>query len=607
MYQVKKRDGTIVQFTIKNIENAIIKAFDASETKYNKDIIELLCLKVTANFQKDIKNNLIEVEDIQDHVEEVLIVAGYFKVSKAYILYRKYREKMRNMQSTINNYKQTINDITNNNIQQTNHNIISLSLNNNPLITPEYILNELYDTQIEKAYTNNQIYLHDISKLTPYTIGLPLYNIISNGIINKETNIPCKPAKNLINLTNQIINYLILINNEKSNIISITSLDTLLAPFIKIENLNYKQIKDILESFIYTLNLLANLNNNPIKTIINLDIIIPKTYQDQYAIIAGNKTNLKYKQCQKETILINQALIEILSIKQKNNQLNYPIINYTITKSTIIKYQELLIDIFKLNINYNNIYYTNPKELPNNKLINSTNSPYSYTDNSGCISIVSINLPNIILNSTDLNSYYNKLDHIINISIQSLNIKRDIINKLYKENILPYTKNFNKNLDKYFSTINIIGTINAYYNAKMITKDNQLQYKTFITDTINHINKELIKYQKKYKYNYNLSNISYDNISNIFQTKDQNLQNINNDIPTNNNYDNTPFYKDNNNDNLLNELSLQNTIQPLFNGNTLTTITIKEIKQKEISMFNIIKTIINDYDIPYIKLTQYNK
>ena len=251
MYRVVKRDNSVAEFDIKKISEAIIKAFEATEKQYNNSVIDLLALKVTADFEPKIKDGLIAVEDIQDSVEEVLSQAGYADVAKAYILYRKQREKLRNMKSTILDYKETVNNYVNVTDWRVKENstvtysVGGLILSNSGAITANYWLSEVYDEEIANAHRNADIHIHDLSMLTGYCAGWSLRQLIKEGLGGVTGKITSKPAKHLASLCNQMVNFLGIMQNEWAGAQAFSSFDTYLAPFVKADNMPYDAVKSV--------------------------------------------------------------------------------------------------------------------------------------------------------------------------------------------------------------------------------------------------------------------------------------------------------------------------------------------------------------------------
>lgn len=260
MYEVLKRSGDAAPFELSKIEKAIEKAFIACDTQYNENVLDFLALKVTADFEPKVQKNLISVEDIQDSVEAVLIQAGYTEVAKSYILYRKQHEKKRQMESTFLDYKKLVNEYIDEadwRVKENStvtHTLGGLILSNSGAVTANYWLSEVYDEEISKAHKNGDIHIHDLSMLSGYCAGWSLRQLIQEGLGGVEGRISSKPAGHLSTLTNQMVNFLGILQNEWAGAQAFSSFDTYLAPFVKKDNLSYKETKQCIQSFVFGLN-----------------------------------------------------------------------------------------------------------------------------------------------------------------------------------------------------------------------------------------------------------------------------------------------------------------------------------------------------------------
>ena len=281
MYQVTKRDGEITEFNLTKISEAIRKAFEAREKEYNQDIIDLLALKVTADFEPKLKEHKIAVEDIQDSVESVLIKAGYADVAKGYILYRKQREKIRNLNSTLLDYKEIVDSyvkVTDWRVKENStvtYSVGGLILSNSGAITANYWLSEIYDEEIGKAHKNADIHIHDLSMLTGYCAGWSLKQLIQEGLGGVTGRITSAPAKHLSVLCNQMVNFLGIMQNEWAGAQAFSSFDTYLAPFVKADHLTYREVKKCIESFIFGVNIPSRWGTQAPFSNITLDWTVP--------------------------------------------------------------------------------------------------------------------------------------------------------------------------------------------------------------------------------------------------------------------------------------------------------------------------------------------
>ena len=300
MYSVQKRDGKIIEFNLSKISDAIRMAFEAQEKQFNQNIIDFLALKVTADFETKIKDGLIAVEDIQDSVESVLVQAGYADVAKAYILYRRQREKLRNVQNTALDYKDTVDkylqalDWRVKENSTVTYSVGGLILSNSGAITANYWLSEVYDDEIANAHRNVDIHIHDLSMLTGYCAGWSLKQLIQEGLGGVTGKITSAPASHLSTLCNQMVNFLGIMQNEWAGAQAFSSFDTYLAPFVKIDNLSYKEVKQCIQSFVYGVNTPSRWGTQAPFSNITLDWTVPADLAELNCIIGGKEVSFRY-------------------------------------------------------------------------------------------------------------------------------------------------------------------------------------------------------------------------------------------------------------------------------------------------------------------------
>ena len=480
MFQVVKRDGEIADFQMPKITAAIHKAFDAKEKNYSNDMIDLLGLRVTADFQNKISDNRITVEDIQDSVENVLIQAGYGDVAKAYILYRKQREKIRNMKSTILDYKEIINSYVKVEDWRVKENstvtysVGGLILSNSGAVTANYWLSEIYDNEIADAHRNADIHIHDLSMLTGYCAGWSLKQLIQEGLGGIEGKITSAPAKHLSVLCNQMVNFLGIMQNEWAGAQAFSSFDTYLAPFVKADNLSYHEVKKCIESFIYGVNTPSRWGTQAPFSNITLDWTVPEDLAELPAIVGGKEMDFKYKDCKKEMDMVNRAFIETMIEGDANGRgFQYPIPTYSITKDFDWSDTENNRLLFEMTAKYGTPYFSNyinsdmkPSDIRSmccrlrldlRELRKKSGGFFGSGESTGSVGVVTINMPRIAYLSKTPEEFYRRLDHMMDISARSLHIKREVITKLLNEGLYPYTKRYLGSFDNHFSTIGLVG------------------------------------------------------------------------------------------------------------------------------------------------------
>ena len=528
MYQVIKRDGKIADFNISKIATAIKQAFEACNKQYNDNIIDFLALKVTANFEPKISNNLVAVEDVQDSVESVLVQAGYADVAKSYILYRKQREKIRNMKSTILDYKELVDSyvkVTDWRVKENStvtYSVGGLILSNSGAITANYWLSEVYDEEIANAHRNGDIHIHDLSMLTGYCAGWSLKQLIQEGLGGVPGKITSSPASHLATLCNQMVNFLGIMQNEWAGAQAFSSFDTYLAPFVKVDNLTYGQVKKCLESFIFGVNTPSRWGTQAPFSNITLDWTVPADLKDMPAIVGGKEMDFTYGDCKKEMDMVNKAFIEIMIEGDAHGRgFQYPIPTYSITRDFDWSETENNKLLFEMTAKYGTPYFSNyvnsdmePSDIRSmccrlrldlRELRKKSGGYFGSGESTGSVGVVTINMPRIAYLAEDVEDFYRRLDKIMDISARSLKVKRGIITKLLEEGLYPYTKRYLGTFNNHFSTIGLIGMNEVGLNAKWLRKDlTNKETQEFTKDVLNHMRERLSDYQELYGDLYNL-------------------------------------------------------------------------------------------------------
>ena len=366
MYQVIKRDGKIAEFDLNKISVAIAKAFDAQDKQSHPSIIDMLTLKVTADFEPKIKEGVIQVEEIQDSVENVLVQSGYSDVAKGYILYRKQREKIRNIIDTYLEYKDIVDSyvkVTDWRVKENStvtYSVGGLILSNSGAITANYWLSEIYDEEIANAHRSGDIHIHDLSMLTGYCAGWSLKQLIQEGLGGIPGKITSAPAKHLSTLCNQMVNFLGIMQNEWAGAQAFSSFDTYLAPFVKTDHLTYEQVKKCIESFIYGVNTPSRWGTQAPFSNITLDWTVPNDLANLPAIVGGKEMDFTYGDCKKEMDMVNKAFFEIIIEGDANGRgFQYPIPTYSITSDFDWSDTENNRLLFEMTAKYGTPYFSN--------------------------------------------------------------------------------------------------------------------------------------------------------------------------------------------------------------------------------------------------------
>jgi len=528
MYRVVKRDGKVADFNLSKISGAITKAFDATKKEYNPDIIDLLALKVTADYQEKIQNGTVTVEQIQDSVEAVLIKAGYADVAKAYILYRKQREKIRNLKSTVLDYKELVDNYVHINDWRVKENstvtysVGGLILSNSGAITANYWLSEIYDEEIANAHKSGDIHIHDLSMLTGYCAGWSLKQLIQEGLGGIPGKITSSPASHLSTLCNQMVNFLGIMQNEWAGAQAFSSFDTYLAPFVKVDGLSQKEVKQCVQSFVYGVNTPSRWGTQAPFSNITLDWMVPNDLAALPAIVGGKEQDFTYGDCQKEMDMVNRAFIEIMIEGDANGRgFQYPIPTYSITRDFDWSDTENNRLLFEMTAKYGTPYFSNyinsdmePSDVRSmccrlrldlRELRKKSGGFFGSGESTGSVGVVTINLPRIAYLAQDEADFYERLNQIMDLSARSLKTKRTVITSLLNAGLYPYTKRYLGSFENHFSTIGLIGMNEVGLNAKWLRKDlTHTETQAFAKDVLNHMRERLSDYQEKYGDLYNL-------------------------------------------------------------------------------------------------------
>jgi len=629
MYKVVKRDGSICDFHLDKISIAITKAFDAKNRLYNRDIIDFLALKVTADFEGKIKDGLIEVEDIQDSVEVVLIQAGYGDVAKAYILYRKHREKLRSMKSTILDYKELVDSYVKETDWRVKENstvtysVGGLILSNSGAITANYWLSEVYDEEVANAHRKGDMHIHDLSMLTGYCAGWSLKQLIEEGLGGVAGKITSKPAKHLASLCNQMVNFLGIMQNEWAGAQAFSSFDTYLAPFVKTDNLTYDETKKCIESFVYGVNTPSRWGTQAPFSNITLDWVVPEDLAELPAIVGGKEMDFQYKDCQAEMDIINKAFIEIMIEGDADGRgFQYPIPTYSITKSFDWSDTENNRLLFEMVAKYGTPYFSNyvnsdmePSDVRSmccrlrldlRELRKKSGGYFGSGESTGSIGVVTINLPRIAYLATDEEDFYKRLNKMMDIAARSLKVKRTVTSKLLEEGLYPYTKRYLGNFDNHFSTIGLLGMNEVGLNAKWLgsnltTKETQ----TFAKDVLNHMRERLSDYQELYGDLYNLEATPAESTMYRLAKHDRKQYP---DIITATDAE-TPYYTNSSHlpvsftDDIFSALEIQDELQTLYTSGTVFHAFVGEKLPTWQSAAALVKTIAENYHLPYYTLS----
>ena len=630
MYQVVKRDNSIVAFNLQKITAAIKKAFDACKREYTDDIIDLLGLRVTADFEPKIKDHLIQVEDIQDSVESILSQSGYADVAKAYILYRKQHENVRNVSSTILDYKTLVNSYVNVEDWRVKENstvtysVGGLILSNSGAITANYWLSEIYDKEVADAHRNGDIHLHDLSMLTGYCAGWSLKQLIQEGLGGIPGKITSAPAKHLATLCNQMVNFLGIMQNEWAGAQAFSSFDTYLAPFVKADNLTYDQTKKCIESFIYGVNTPSRWGTQAPFSNITLDWTVPNDLKDLPAIVGGKEMDFTYGDCKREMDMVNKAFIEVMIEGDAQGRgFQYPIPTYSITKEFDWSDTENNRLLFEMTAKYGTPYFSNyinsdmqPSDVRSmccrlrldlRELRKKSGGFFGSGESTGSVGVVTINLPRIAYLAKDEADFYARLDHLMDVAARSLKTKRTVITNLLDAGLYPYTKRYLGSFDNHFSTIGLIGMNEVGLNANWLRADlTHAETQKFAKEVLNHMRDRLSDYQEEYGDLYNLEATPAESTTYRFAKHDRERYP---DIITAAKEGDTPYYTNSSHlpvgytEDIFSALDIQDELQTLYTSGTVFHAFLGEKLPDWKAAANLVRKIAENYELPYYTLS----
>ena len=628
MYQVTKRDGTAATFEIGKISAAITKAFQALDKQFHPSVIDLLALRVTADFEPKVRDGRIAVEDIQDSVEAVLSEAGYSDVAKAYILYRKQREKIRNVNSALLNYKDLVDDYLQINDWRVKENstvtysVGGLILSNSGAITANYWLSEVYDPEIANAHRSGDIHIHDLSMLTGYCAGWSLKQLIQQGL-GIPGKINSSPASHLSTLCNQMVNFLGIMQNEWAGAQAFSSFDTYLAPFVKVDHLTQKEVKQCIQSFVFGVNTPSRWGTQAPFSNITLDWTVPNDLKDLPAIVGGKEMDFTYGDCKQEMDMVNKAFIEIMTEGDADGRgFQYPIPTYSITRDFDWSETENNRLLFGMTAKYGTPYFSNyinsdmePSDVRSmccrlrldlRELRKKSGGFFGSGESTGSVGVVTINLPRIAYLAQDEADFYRRLDKLMDIAARSLKTKRTVITKLLEAGLYPYTKRYLGTFANHFSTIGLIGMNEAGLNARWLRADlTREKTQEFAKNVLNHMRERLSDYQEEYGDLYNLEATPAESTTYRFAKHDK--EQFPDIITANEN--GTPYYTNSSHlpvgytEDIFSALDIQDELQTLYTSGTVFHAFLGEKLPDWKAAANLVRKIAENYKLPYYTMS----
>ncbi|MBQ7351410.1 MAG: ribonucleoside triphosphate reductase [Clostridia bacterium] len=629
MTKIRKRDGRLVDYDISKIENAIAKAMISLGDGEIKDCKKMARI-TELNLMEKFEDRIPSVEDVQDQVENVLMTNGYENVAKAYILYRRDHEKVRNIQSTVMDYKQTVDKYLNladwrvKENSTVTYSVGGLILSNSGAITANYWLSEVYDKEIEQAHKNADIHIHDLSMLTGYCAGWSLKQLITEGLGGIPGKITSSPASHLSTLCNQMVNFLGIMQNEWAGAQAFSSFDTYLAPFVKKDNLSYKEVKQCLQSFIYGVNTPSRWGTQAPFTNVTLDWVVPNDLAELNAIVGGKEQNFKYKDCKKEMDMVNKAFIELMIEGDANGRgFQYPIPTYSITRDFDWSETENNKLLFEMTTKYGTPYFSNyinsdmePSDVRSmccrlrldlRELRKKSGGYFGSGESTGSVGVVTINMPRIAYQSKNEEEFFDRLDKMMDISARSLKTKREVITKLLEVGLYPYTKRYLGSFNNHFSTIGLVGMNEACLNASWLRQDlTHKDAQLFTQKVLNHMRERLSDYQEKYGDLYNLEATPAESTS--FRLAKHDRERFP-DIITASKDESIPYYTNSSHlpvdytSDIFEALDVQDDLQTLYTSGTVFHAFLGEKLEDWKTTMNLVKTIAENYKLPYYTIS----
>ncbi|MGE4342520.1 MAG: ribonucleoside triphosphate reductase [Bacilli bacterium] len=622
--QIRKRDGRLQKFNATKIANAINLAYGG-----DNDVDALLFAADITNILAAREQEIIDIEVVQDEVEQYLMEKNK-EVAKKYILYRKDRERMRNAKATMFNYKKTVEEYLNvsdwrvKENSTVNYSLGGLVLNNSGAITANYWLSEVYDCKAADAHRTAAIHIHDLSMLSAYCAGWDLEKVIREGVGGVEGKITSHPPKHLHTLCNQLVNFLGIMQNEWAGAQAFSSFDTYLAPFVKVDNLTYKETKQAIQSFIFGVNTPSRWGCQAPFSNITLDWIVPPDLADKPALVGGEEMDFKYKDCQKEMDMVNKAFLEVMLEGDANGRgFQYPIPTYSLTREFDWSATENNQLLFEMTAKYGTPYFSNyinsdmePSDVRSmccrlrldlRELRKKSGGYFGSGSNTGSVGVVTLNMPRIAYLATDKADFYQRLDELMDISALSLKVKRDLVSKLLDDGLYPYTKRYLGNFDNHFSTIGLVGMNEACLNAKWIAQD--LTHKEaidFTEEVLNHMRHRLSDYQEKYGDLYNLEATPAESTAYRLAKHDKERYP---GIVTAKSETGTPYYTNSSHlpvgytQSVSEALEIQDRLQVLYTSGTVFHVFLGQKLQDWKIAANIVRKIAENYQLPYFTMS----
>jgi len=633
--KIKKRDGRLVKFNAEKITNAIAKAGGATE-EFDGITAKKLTIKVLNLAEKLFDNKVMTVEEIQDIVEEVLLSSPYRRTAKAYIIYREQHARLREITNKMEvdlvdqylkkkDWKVNENSNMDYSLQGLNNYISSE-------VSKVYWLNEIYAPEIKKAHTDGDYHIHDLSLLSVYCVGWDLYDLLLEGFRGVSGKVESRPARHLRSALGQVVNFFYTLQGEAAGAQAFSNFDTLMAPYIRHDGLDYDDIKQALQEFIFNINVPTRVGFQTPFTNVTLDVTVPKYYADQNVIIGGKPQMETYKDFQEEMNLFNKAFLQVMADGDaKGRVFTFPIPTYNITKD--FNWEDPnLDDLWGMTAKYGVPYFSNfiksdmnPEDarsmccrlrIDNRELEKRGGGLFGSNPLTGSIGVITMNMPRIGYLSKTEDEFIERLQRLMTIAKDSLETKRKVLEKFTESNLYPYTKYYLRNIKKrfneywknHFSTIGLVGMNEAcinFFGKNIASEEGQ----TFTLKILDFMRNKLLEFQKETGNNYNLESTPAEGTSyrlaKIDKTKFPDIISANHNIngPVEPFYTNSTQLPVNYTDDIFEALDLQDEIQSKYTGGTVFHTYAGERIQNPAAVKKLVHKICTKYHLPYLTFT----
>ena len=637
--KIKKRDDRIVDYDLSKIEIAIYKAMEAVGDPNKKR-----AKKLAAQLEKELNKKFHErsipaVEEIQDLVEEILIRSRQIKTAKAYILYREQHAQIRDLKTLIDSDALMEGYLAQSDwrVKENSNMAYSLQGLNNHVasaVSAHYWLHKVYPQEVRDAHANADIHIHDLQTLAAYCCGWDLRDLLMKGFGGVMGKVSSKPAKHFRTVLGHIVNFFYTLQGETAGAQAFSSFDTYLAPFIAFDNLTYPEVKQCIQEYLFNMNVPTRVGFQTPFTNITMDLVIPDMMKDEPVVIGGKFQEKTYKEFQKEMDMINIAFTEVMTAGDASGRVfTFPIPTYNITKDFNWD-GEVVEKIMEMTAKYGIPYFSNfinsdmkPEDarsmccrlrLDNRELRKRGGGLFAANPLTGSIGVVTINLPRLGYLSKDKNEFMEKLEKMMKISKESLDIKRKVVEKFTDEGLYPYSRyylqdiksKFGEYWKNHFNTIGINGMNEAVLNllGKDLTTEEGHQ---FAKEVLDFMREKLMDYQLEANNLYNLEATPAEGTAYRFAKADKqkypDITVANEKAYRESGAD--PYYTNSSHlpvdytDDIFEALDLQDDLQTRYTGGTVMHGFIGEKMPSIASTKKLVKKIAENYHLPYYTIT----